>query len=275
MDWSIVVAAYWAAARAHHWLAYGIAILIIGTRQHALGILAHDGAHGLISRNRMVNRLLTELGAWPLFVNVHGGYKEWHWEHHRELGTNADSELFGFRRLPAYQAPVSLARVIALFCTALLGLGLHELIMFVVLVRPRGFMNWLLLSGFWVAVFGIAWWLGVLWVPLMWIVALCTSFWAVFRVRTFGEHVGTLAGPGQEASHRHEVGLLGRFFFFPHNVWYHYEHHLYAAVPFFNLPKVRALDQRRPVIPFHAILRRPASVTNATPCEKQTLESSL
>src|SRR5258706_10150001 len=89
-DWAIIVTAYMIAARAHHFIVYAAAIFVIGTRQHALGVLAHDGAHGLISRNRTVNRILTEIGAWPLVVNVHGGYKEWHWEHHRELGTSDD-----------------------------------------------------------------------------------------------------------------------------------------------------------------------------------------
>jgi fatty acid desaturase len=255
-DFAIIGAAYAAAGLARHWLVYGLAALVLGTRQHAIGILGHDGSHGLISRNRNLNRVLTELGTWPLLVNVHDGYKEWHMAHHRALGTPQDPELSSYRRLSAYHTPVPRLRVLKLFMTDLSGLGLRELLMFVAEVRPRRLVNWLGPITWWVLAFGIAAWAHLLWVPLLWVASLLTAFWAVFRVRTFAEHVGETAGPGREASHRYEVGRLGRFFFFPHNVWYHYEHHVYASVPFFNLPQLRTLLTTRPVHTFSAVFER-------------------
>ena len=36
--------------------------------------------------------------------------------------------------------------------------------------------------------------------------------------------------------------------FAPHNVWYHYEHHRWASIPFYNLPAARKLDTSVPVM---------------------------
>lgn len=140
--------------------------------------------------------------------------------------------------------------------TDLLGLGVRELLMFFVAVRPRRLANWIGPISLWATAFGLAAWAHAVWVPLLWVASLLTSFWAVFRVRTFAEHVGETAGPGREASHRYEVGPIGRFLFFPHNVWYHYEHHVYASVPFFNLPPLRALLPGRPVLTFNEVFDR-------------------
>lgn len=260
-DFAIIGAAYLVAGLARHWLVYCLAAIVLGTRQHAIGILAHDGSHGLISRNKKLNRVLTELGTWPLLVNVHDGYKEWHMAHHKALGTPTDPELFTYRRLSPYRMPVPRARVLKLFGTDLVGLGLRELLMFVVAVRPRRIVNWVGPILWWLTAFALAAWAHALWVPLLWVGSLLTVFWAVFRVRTFAEHVGETAGPGREASHRYEVGPVGQFLFFPHNVWYHYEHHVYASVPFFNLPRLRTLLTDRPVLGFAEVFDRLAGAS--------------
>jgi fatty acid desaturase len=249
-DAAIIFGVYLCVGLWQHWLLYVPAVLVLGSRQHAIGILGHDGAHGLISRNKRLNRILSEMCTWPLLVNVHDGYKEWHMDHHRHLGTARDPEHYGYRRLPAYVLPVSRARVVRLFILDLFGLGLHEVLMFVRVVFPRHAVNFIGPILLWLSAFGVAYWFDMLWVPVLWLVALITGFWAVFRVRTWAEHVGKTAGPGKEASHRYHIGALGRFLFFPHNVWYHYEHHVYASVPFFNLPKLRELLRERPVIAF-------------------------
>jgi len=45
------------------------------------------------------------------------------------------------------------------------------------------------------------------------------------------------------------VNPLQTFFFAPHQVNYHMEHHQYPSVPFFNLPKVHRLLKERGSLP--------------------------
>ena len=91
--------------RAAHWSLFGTSnvilrivtlvplITVIAARQHALGTLGHDGAHRLICRNRVLNDLLANiLCTWPLMSNL-SGYRAFHFEHYRKVGTPDDPEL--------------------------------------------------------------------------------------------------------------------------------------------------------------------------------------
>jgi len=69
-------------------------VFVIGTRQHAILILAHDGGHGQASANRKLNDLVTNLfSLWPFGLGV-SGYRKFHFAHHRYMGTELDPELF-------------------------------------------------------------------------------------------------------------------------------------------------------------------------------------
>ena len=87
---------------------------------------------------------------------------------------------------------------------------------------------------------------GAPWVFLLWSYSVICGFWAIARVRTWSEHVALTdeAWP----AYRFRPGLLGRFLFFHHNGWCHYEHHLYPQIPYYNLPALRALDKNAKII---------------------------
>jgi hypothetical protein len=60
----------------------------------------------------------------------------------------------------------------------------------------------------------------------IWHVASATSFWAMFRLRAFTEHVGTAS------THRlSEPPLWKKLLYLPENTWLHWEHHKWPAVP--------------------------------------------
>ena len=72
-----------------------------------------------------------------------------------------------------------------------------------------------------------------LWVIGVWFLSVFLSNWAVFRLRIWTEHVGT------DSTHRLKASWWQRWLFLPHNTWYHYEHHEWPWVPFYNLSKAR------------------------------------
>ena len=69
-----------------------ISTLIIGTRQFALVILMHDGAHNLISKNKKVNDFISQwLCAYPMMTETNT-YRSYHLKHHKHTETNQDPD---------------------------------------------------------------------------------------------------------------------------------------------------------------------------------------
>ena len=61
-------------------------------------------------------------------------------------------------------------------------------------------------------------------------------------IRSVAEHFGELAYDSLLTSTRTvKANAIERFLIAPHNVGYHLEHHLYPAVPYYNLPKLHDL----------------------------------
>lgn len=249
IDWAQIVAGYVVyATSVQYWWSLPLLILFVGTRQHALGLLGHDATHRLAMKSRWWNDFLGEvLIGWPLLIVIQDGYRPWHFSHHRSLGSDLDPEL-DYRGGRPYQGKVSWLRIGRCFLYDLCGLGVFDLLNFMRLVLPYrrpvqmcGPVLMWITSGIIFAYYGSLWILGV------WFASLVTSFWAVFRVRAFTEHVSVPAN-GKETSHRFNAGPLTRFFFFPHNTWCHYEHHKWPQVPFYKLPELRKLDETRPIL---------------------------
>jgi len=219
------------------------ALIIIGTRQHALALLAHDGAHHLCSRNRALNDVLaTVLCAYPLTASLRS-YRQFHMAHHQHVGTREDPE-FEYKggMAPRWDLPVTRRTIYVQFAKDCLGLGLVDIVQTVKTLKPIDVRDAVHLGIFWTSVTGILLLTGYAWGLLVWFLALNTVQWAVFRVRTWTEHSGLVLGE----THRLRATWWQRFLFLPTNTWCHYEHHESASTPFYRLP---ALRQRLPNAP--------------------------
>ena len=72
---------------------YVFAVAFIGSRQHALLVLMHDGVHYRLLRNRRLNDWMSEvILAWPHLVTARQ-YRKNHFAHHKYLNTAAGSRL--------------------------------------------------------------------------------------------------------------------------------------------------------------------------------------
>jgi len=232
LNWSISVAVNWLIIvgtialtyRFDHIAGYLLAVLVVGTRQHALAVLAHDGAHLHVTANRWINDAATSLFCfWPLGVGLHG-WRKFHFDHHRLVGTAADPE-FGIKnKYPKNWSPET--NQPRQFFADLLGFSALEATMLIRLAKPVRIVDVLgpvttIVAG-WGAVLYWADWRAL----AIWHVASATSFWAVFRLRAFTEHVGTTS------THRlSEPPLWKKLLYLPENTWLHWEHHKFPAVP--------------------------------------------
>lgn len=235
VDWGVIVATFALAAQLDHPLAYALAVVPIGSRQQALGALFHDAAHRLASRSRSLNDMAGNLlAAWPLGLSL-GGYRRYHFAHHRSLGTDRDPENAHKQALPQWRLPAEPPRVALHFVGDLLGGGLPHLAAAGKLTRPVSVLEAAGLGLFWVVVLLVAYRLDALWVPLLWLASIATVFWSGVRLRIWTEHLGT------RGTHRIRVPAWFSQFIMPHDIGLHWEHHHWPTVPFWNLSRLRNL----------------------------------
>ncbi|MDP6182159.1 MAG: fatty acid desaturase family protein, partial [SAR86 cluster bacterium] len=70
-----------------------VALVIIGSKQFALAVLAHDAAHNLLFTNNKVNDWVGQwLCAYPIFQD-NRVYRPYHLKHHRHTETEEDPDL--------------------------------------------------------------------------------------------------------------------------------------------------------------------------------------
>ncbi len=250
IDWASIVALFAAYAYFDSIYLVPIFALLIGSRQHALGLLAHDATHRLAFKNRAVNDFFGDLFiAWPFLLDIKEGYRPWHFAHHKYLGTPFDPEL-SYRGLGAYEGKVSWLKIVGYALYDMCGLGALELFAFMKAIfpykKPLRFLGPILL---WSAFLAITYATGTLWIAALWSWSLVTGFWTVFRLRTWTEHVG-VDSDGSENTHRFFANPIARLLFCPHHTDHHYEHHRWAQVPYYHLPRLRAMPlSNREVLP--------------------------
>ncbi|MCC6644250.1 MAG: fatty acid desaturase [Polyangiaceae bacterium] len=242
-DWAIIAGTFGLVAWIDHPAAYALAVVPLGSRQQALGALFHDAAHGLVTRRRRANDALGSLlAAWPLGLTL-GGYRRYHFAHHRALGTDADPEIGHKRALPEWSLPARPWSVVAAFGSDLVGGGVAHLAAAGALTRPTRAWEALAMTATWALAAALAWRAGALWVPLLWTASIVTVFWSGVRLRIFTEHLGA------QDTHRIVVPAWLAHLIMPHDIGLHWEHHHFPDVPFWNLARLRAALPASEVVP--------------------------
>ncbi len=257
-DWTIIAAILVACREWPEWPVWLAAILVVGNRQHALGVLMHEGVHYRITSSRRWNELLSDwLAGYPIFIPT-DNYRVFHLKHHRWLDTPRDPERHVFENFPTeFRFPMERLRFFLYLLRDLSGLWPRPLFMLVRLVwgLPEQ-KRWHLIpiALLHAGVIAVALATGTIhFYLLLWLVPMLTVFQATFRVRYITEHHG-IDEAGKERYTREEPdvlrttrsirGWMGQTLFGPHGINYHLEHHLYPSVPFFNLPELsRTLEQ--------------------------------
>lgn len=249
VDWAVIASTFAIVAAVDHPFAYALAIFPLGSRQQGLGALFHDAAHGLVARSRRLNDLLgAPLAAWPLGLTL-AGYRRYHLVHHRALGTDRDPEVGHRLLLPHWRLPVR-RRQLLHFASDLIGGGLPHLLAAGRMTRPVRAREAVLFVLAWAAALGLAWQLGVLWVPALWVASIATTFWSGVRLRIFTEHLGT------RGTHRIRMHRVFEAIVMPHSIGLHWEHHHFPEVPFHNLPLLRERLPTPEIVDLSELLRR-------------------
>jgi fatty acid desaturase len=248
-DWAIIALTLLVVAQIDHPVAYVLAVIPLGSRQQALGALFHDAAHQLVTRRRIVNDVLGSLlAAWPLGLTL-GGYRRYHFAHHRALGSADDPENHHKGLLRQWSLPARPGRVLAGFVGDLFGGGLPHLLAAGKLTRPVSVAEACGMLLFWAAIVSACVWLGAWWIPIVWVASIATVFWSGVRLRIWTEHLGT------SSTHRISVPEWLEQLIMPHDIGLHWEHHRYPSVPFYNLAALRVRVEGPPIVSLVALAR--------------------
>ena len=245
-DWLIIAMSFYMAYRINQWWVYIIAAFVIATRQHALAIMGHDGAHYLACKNRKINDLLTNIFCfWPFMLSVEG-YRDFHFQHHRALGTSDDPELDARKgQAPLWDLPKKRLDILRECIKDMLGLRAHYFYHIYYYLTFKRNLSWqailspLIFSGLLLL---ICIFLKQYWIPILWFASLATFFQMIFNLRTWTEHIGI----GE--THRLEAPLWQEWIYLPHKTWLHWEHHKYPYVPCWKLKEVQKFHSEVPII---------------------------
>jgi fatty acid desaturase len=257
-----------------------IAVLVIGTRQHALFVIAHDAAHYLLYERRWLNDLVGRACATVQGLSM-CTYRVIHRLHHNNLYGELDPDTAlhgGYPRGRIYLAKKLLKDLSGLTAwkTYAYFLGGAPALNTAtnVAVRPLDDTSAKLRSearadrnaviAFHVVMLVAFAASGYLVQYLvLWVLPLVTVVQAILRLRAIAEHGATTDFSSPLTAARTNLGpALLRWLIFPHNVNYHVEHHLYASVPQYNLPELhremaaRGVLRGAEVVPFRLTLKK-------------------
>ena len=226
--------------------------LVIGTRQLGLFVLMHDGAHAGLHANRKVNDWV----AMHLCSASLREYRPYHLQHHRFVQQSEDPDLVLSALFPIRRA--SFARKVVRDLTGqtfvkqrfghianrVKARKAGESALSLIAEEVAKDSRFLIGNALGFALFFAA---GLGWVwALMWLLPMMTWLPLVSRLRNIAEHAlirQNEADPLRQARTTHANGLE-RMLLAPYWVNYHCEHHLFTAVPCWNLPHAHRLLQR-------------------------------
>jgi fatty acid desaturase len=240
-----------------------LAVVIIGTRQHALFVIAHEAAHYLLFENRKINDFAGRGCAMLQGLSM-CTYRVIHRLHHNNLYGELDPDTAlhgGYPRGRAYLVRKLLKdlsgltawKTYAYFLGGAPALNTQTNVALRPLddtsakLRDDARTDRNLVIACHIAVLLAFAWSGYLVQYLvLWVLPLVTVVQAILRLRAIAEHGATtdFSSPLTAARTNLAPAWL-RWALFPHNVNYHVEHHLYASVPQYNLPALhREMEDR-------------------------------
>jgi fatty acid desaturase len=259
-------------------LVIGVCVVLIGTRQHALFIIAHDAAHYLLYQNRRLNDLAGRAAATVQGLSM-CTYRVIHRLHHNNLYGELDPDTAlhgGYPRGRAYLVRKLLKdlsgftawKTYAYFLggapalNTATNVALRPLDDTSAKLKDEARKDRNAVIAFHIALLVVFAWSGYLVQYLvLWLLPLATVVQAILRLRAIAEHGATtdFSSPLTAARTNLLAGWLA-WLLFPHHVNYHIEHHLYASVPHYNLPRLHREMAERGVLDGAEVVRFPVAL---------------
>jgi len=231
LSWGAILLAWYAVARVTPW-ALPLALVLVASRQRALGNLVHEASH----TRRPSSRLAQWLYALPVFEDF-PSYRSRHLRHHQHLGVRGADPDYLEVPLEVQRDPRRLFAHFLFQRRAWIDNALGDLPRMSAAARLRVLAWWALFLG------ALAWTTSARDASVfaaLWLGARASIYHAIKVVTELSDHVGLEQGSVIGYTRNAPANWLSHLVH-PNNDSYHLAHHLAPRVPMSDLPKAHAL----------------------------------
>ena len=255
MNWLQILAAMALFFYFPNALTFLLSVIVIGSRQFALAVLAHDGAHNLLFSNEKINDFVSQwFCAFPLFSD-NRPYRPYHLAHHRFTESENDPDLSLSAPFPITKA--SFRRKVIRDLTGQTGFRRYSIALKSIFSSEADNFAGRIkkisdkISGFFISNLVIFSLIAIFshWSIyfLLWWIPAFTYYSLIVRIRNIAEHSVTPGDTNLNNTRTTKASLLTRYLLVPHHVNFHLEHHLFTNCPWYNLPKVHEMLKGEPL----------------------------
>ena len=259
-DWALIAFCFVCAIYFPHPVVYLVAAVVIARTQLALAVLMHESAHGVLTNKRSVNDFVGQVfTAAPLMLSMFA-YRQGHMQHHRSPMASNDpvAIVFGITDYPiprgklAWRLLKDLTSISYFLTIRDFANGKHRALFPPVKSKPGStalvLVSILVTNGILLGVLTTLGHAG-LYVGL-WILPALTFLQVFGRIRAITEHAAYPPGEDQIKNARTITRPSWQTFFFgPHCIHYHIEHHQYVRAPFYRLPEIHQIMKSQGILP--------------------------
>jgi fatty acid desaturase len=241
-----------------------LAIILIGARQQSLAAVAHDGVHYLVSKNKKLNDIVTNIFIYFPTFSSQKKYRTFHILHHVKTNSDDDPDYINKKDNIEYKFPQS--RIVFFKNIFKYVFGVHYISMLCNTSKTwkqkfkyilKGFAGIRPLEkvkykenkkelfatvSFNLALISLLVLTGNFWYYLLfWVCPFFLYIPFIFRIRSICEHFG-IKKDKIDHSRTMYPNLFDRIFLgLNWNLTYHLDHHLFPSIPSYNVKKLHAL----------------------------------
>jgi len=230
-------------------------VLLMGLRMNALGVIVHEGSHGLLAKSRILNDRLCNWSVAFWTINSVEEYRPTHRLHHRYLGRENDPDR-GFYLVPARRGALTGLLLQDLFgvtafrraTTRLSGTSQESGAPASLLARPQlligKFVTQVVILGQFIVFQGIG--RGILFYGVFWLVPIICMYPMILRLKTITEHFDPELRDPKNVRWTARTSYAGwlQNHLVGARMEFHFEHHVLPTIPYKGLKQVhRMLDQ--------------------------------
>ena len=226
---------------------YLAAVIVIGSRLHALAILMHEATHYRAAPTRWLNEMIGEILALPVLIKMQD-YRKTHFAHHRHVNTSDDPDWVRKLGDKDFAFPKSALEIGVMLLPFVFGVKF-----FILIHKFKQQSKKYAQSSIRPSILTVARSIALVvivsisivfkfWDMLIfyWIVPLLTSSMVFFHVCSVAEHFAIESDHAFNRTRTVISPFWEAWLLAPHNINYHLEHHLYPSVPFYRLSTVHS-----------------------------------
>ncbi|MDA0791818.1 MAG: fatty acid desaturase family protein [Proteobacteria bacterium] len=245
-DWFLIIGLFVLAAAFPNPLTIVLAVILLGGRQLALGVIIHETGHRTLLPSARANDFCGRWLAGYWVFSDKAAYMKGHLRHHQDAGTLQDPDLPNYVDYPIPRVRLKrkvirdLSGQIGWRRMKSIGRSIRDLAGNKTPLRPT-IIRSLAVNVIMLTIMTLA---GHPWLYLLWIAAFMTTHMLVTRVRQIAEHAAVpdhYVRDARQNTRTLHVSWVERLLIAPHQVSFHLEHHLLPSVPIYRLSRLHNL----------------------------------